>query len=479
MTTALTVQGLIDTRSQAGRSARGSAFAYGNTPGRAAGVPLPSPSLAPTTPRTTGIHIQIQPPTDPALSGVPSRGPSRTPSRAQRSRAEPSIAEEIERSVRAPSVAGTQRSRSQAREAVRSPTTPVQVVPPVPRLPRSPSPGPVPAPAAVVMEDLRTNQSSTASGVKPKKSKGKKGGKMGPVLVETKYSPSGHVESVTVKMEQDRASQRDSMYSEAPSELPPAGFKERRAPSTIAEEEIAMPIPVPARVQSPLVTGDPQGPWGPVAQEMRDKNRSVAGSARAPSVPPQSPRGDKPLHPLTNSLRNRAISPTPSQMTQQPLPMSPNRTGGHAREGAASPTHSQAGSRHTRMNSRDAFETRSIAEQLEALERMDNKTPTASRAQTPQPQKDMPRLSTKEAMDMIRTPRTSYSVSPSALGAEVNKSQHHDEELCVLLHAADDPELPDVVRKAVRKAVRSRLKKLGVDDEEQVCEVSTLSLTAD
>lgn len=69
---------------------------------------------------------------------------------------------------------------------------------------------------------------------------------------------------------------------------------------------------------------------------------------------------------------------------------------------------------------------------------------------------------------MIRTPRTSYTVSPSVLAAEVSKSHHHDDDLCVLLHAADDDVLPDVVRKAVRKAVRSRLKKLGVEDEEQV-----------
>lgn len=72
---------------------------------------------------------------------------------------------------------------------------------------------------------------------------------------------------------------------------------------------------------------------------------------------------------------------------------------------------------------------------------------------------------------LLRTPRTSYG--PSVLAAEVTRSQHHDEELCVLLHAADDPYMHDVVKRAVRKAIRVRLKKLGMKTDGDVCNYIT------
>ncbi|KAG8850735.1 hypothetical protein FRB96_009602 [Tulasnella sp. 330] len=460
----------VASQSQAGRSARGgpgrgSEFGYTATPSQAARVPLPEASI-PGTPRTTGIHIQIQPPTDPALSKVPSLAPSRTPSRTQRSRMEPSVRED--RSVRSPSVAGTQRSRSHARDNSR-----IVDEEPAPPLP-SPMPQYVPvreaSPAPVPPTPTMSEATTRGGG---KKSKGKGKNKMGPVMVETKYSPSGHVESVTVKMDPTPPSARESMYSDVSEMPPPPPPRERKAPTTIAEEEIAMPIPMPAPAPPPPADDSIAGQWAPIAQEMRAKQRSIAGDSRRPPsrsgsiVPPQSPQGDKPLHPLTNILRSKAGSPTPSQMTHssQRQPMSPTRM----RESMVSPSPSGAGSRHTRVRSQDqdGYDQASLQEQLEALERMEGEnTPTASRAQSPQ-QQMVPRLSAREAMDMIRTPRTSYSVSPSVLANDVAKSHHHDDDLCVLLHAADDPVLPDVVKKAVRKAVKSRLRKLGVDDEDQ------------
>ncbi|KAG8894396.1 hypothetical protein FRB99_001290, partial [Tulasnella sp. 403] len=106
-----------------------------------------------------------------------------------------------------------------------------------------------------------------------------------------------------------------------------------------------------------------------------------------------------------------------------------------------------------------------VARELEALEALPergDRTPKQDRARSPQE-----RVSHKEALDMLRTPRTSYTVSPSILADEVGRSQFHDEDLCVLLHSADDPSMPDVVRKAVRKAVRSRVKKLGLKNEDE------------
>ncbi|TCD67446.1 hypothetical protein EIP91_012363 [Steccherinum ochraceum] len=60
--------------------------------------------------------------------------------------------------------------------------------------------------------------------------------------------------------------------------------------------------------------------------------------------------------------------------------------------------------------------------------------------------------------------RTSYafSTATSMLEPDMQNSHFHDGELCQLLHALDDRKLGDSVKKAVRKAVRARVKKLGM-----------------
>jgi hypothetical protein len=46
---------------------------------------------------------------------------------------------------------------------------------------------------------------------------------------------------------------------------------------------------------------------------------------------------------------------------------------------------------------------------------------------------------------------------------------HHDEDLCVLLQAAEDELQHPVVRRAVRKAIAGRLKKFGLIEDYEVC----------
>ena len=70
---------------------------------------------------------------------------------------------------------------------------------------------------------------------------------------------------------------------------------------------------------------------------------------------------------------------------------------------------------------------------------------------------------------LSRTPRT--SMAPSALEPDVQNSHFHDMELCELLHSLDGPNLPEVVKKAVRKAVRARVKKLGMKSDNEVSQV--------
>jgi hypothetical protein len=65
-----------------------------------------------------------------------------------------------------------------------------------------------------------------------------------------------------------------------------------------------------------------------------------------------------------------------------------------------------------------------------------------------------------------KTPRTSYAAT-SVL--EPNQFTHyHDMNLCILLHQLDDPSQHEVVKKAVRKAVKSRVKQLGMKYDNEV-----------
>ena len=65
-----------------------------------------------------------------------------------------------------------------------------------------------------------------------------------------------------------------------------------------------------------------------------------------------------------------------------------------------------------------------------------------------------------------RTPRTSYYAA--SLEPEV-ASHYHDMELCVLLHQEGDPNGHEFVKKALRKAIRQRVKRLGMKYDTEVC----------
>lgn len=72
--------------------------------------------------------------------------------------------------------------------------------------------------------------------------------------------------------------------------------------------------------------------------------------------------------------------------------------------------------------------------------------------------------------------RTSYafSTATSMLEPDMQNSHFHDGELCQLLHALDDRKLGDPVKKAVRKAVRARVKKLGMKYDNEVSGLNDL-----
>lgn len=76
-------------------------------------------------------------------------------------------------------------------------------------------------------------------------------------------------------------------------------------------------------------------------------------------------------------------------------------------------------------------------------------------------------LIVQDALASSRTPRTSH-YTPSALGSDVVNSHFHDMDLCVLLQQESDPNAHEVVKKALRKAIRQRVKRLGMKHDNEV-----------
>lgn len=65
---------------------------------------------------------------------------------------------------------------------------------------------------------------------------------------------------------------------------------------------------------------------------------------------------------------------------------------------------------------------------------------------------------------LAATPRTSYYAEPLEPGVA---NHYHDLELCVLLRQESDPNAHEVVKKAMRKAVMQRVKKLGMKHDHE------------
>lgn len=106
-------------------------------------------------------------------------------------------------------------------------------------------------------------------------------------------------------------------------------------------------------------------------------------------------------------------------------------------------------------------------------------TPTPSRPISPL--QDLNAEEQRLVNDFLARPsgtRTSYAqsaIAPSTLEPEIQHSHFHDGELCQLLHALDQP-MADPVKKAIRKAVRARVKKLGMKYDNEVGSSNYLAL---
>jgi|SRR5882762_10029187 len=65
-----------------------------------------------------------------------------------------------------------------------------------------------------------------------------------------------------------------------------------------------------------------------------------------------------------------------------------------------------------------------------------------------------------------KTPRTSYAATSVLELSQV--AHYHDMDLCILLHELEDPTSHETVKRAVRKEVKSRIKKLGMRNDTKV-----------
>ena len=181
-------------------------------------------------------------------------------------------------------------------------------------------------------------------------------------------------------------------------------------------------------------------------QELQEKEQAAAAlSMRSPKSQGQSI--SNPMSPKSPIFR--AVSPR-QQATQEDLvqvasALSPRmvpRTNGHSHSHISGSSGHQHHEEHTPVQSRTQSQ---VDEELDEEE------------------EEMVRTI------LSRTPRT--SVAPSALEPDVQNSHFHDMELCELLHSLEAPNLPEVVKKAVRKAVRARVKKLGMKSDNEVSRI--------
>jgi hypothetical protein len=170
------------------------------------------------------------------------------------------------------------------------------------------------------------------------------------------------------------------------------------------------------------------------------------------SVPARSQQQDARSQQVHSPQPNRPFSPHRHAATNEDL------FAAALRNAAASPAMQQAPSVRSALQGVSAQED-------DILEEHDAGDVTPTRAKSPEALTQAEERVVREYLS--KTPnRTSYA--PSTLEPDVQNTHYHDMELCVLLHALDDPSQHEVTKKALRKAVRQRVKRLGMKYDNEV-----------
>lgn len=212
----------------------------------------------------------------------------------------------------------------------------------------------------------------------------------------------------------------------------------------------------------------------------KEKMRSVVSGG------PMSAAGS----PMSPSHHNRPFSPYRHAATQEPLlfaatmhvqrqassqsnalsQLNVNSSQLNGGGGGSKLSHVSHHSHHTHQShvshqshhSHHTHQSQSRARSPARVEEDGRTTPTPSRPHSPSfsLNQDEEEMVAKALAECGAGNRTSYA--PSALEPEIVNSHFHDMDLCILLHQMDDNTTHEVVKKALRKALRQRVKKLGM-----------------
>ena len=231
-------------------------------------------------------------------------------------------------------------------------------------------------------------------------------------------------------------------------------------------------------------------------KEERDKGRSVVSMSQVNDEGVASKRGSPTVisgSPMSPSHHSRPFSPYRHAATKEDLLHAAITAGTQTQKAAsqvgsqvASQVHSQVNgggsklshvsqhthitqqSHHTQLTQRTHQSRQSRSPRSQAGDEDGGATPTPSRPPSPSfslnPDEEeiiAQTLAARGAGD-----RTSYA--PSTLEPEIVHSHFHDMDLCILLHQMDDQSTHEVVKKALRKAVRQRVKRLGMKYDAEV-----------
>jgi hypothetical protein len=214
--------------------------------------------------------------------------------------------------------------------------------------------------------------------------------------------------------------------------------------------------------------------------QVNDEVASKRGSPTVITASPMSPsHQSRPFSPYRHAPTNedllyaataaaqKAVSQVGSQVASQVH--SQVNGGGSKISHASHHTHITHQSHHTHLTQRTHLSRQSHSRRSPTPGDEDGAaTPTPSRPPSPSfslnaAEEEMvaQALAARGAGD-----RTSYA--PSTLEPEIVHSHFHDMDLCVLLHQMDDLSTHEVVKKALRKAVRQRVKRLGMKHDSEV-----------
>ena len=228
-------------------------------------------------------------------------------------------------------------------------------------------------------------------------------------------------------------------------------------------------------------------------REKLEKLRSAASTSQVNDDGVGSKRGSPTIlsgNPMSPSHQNRPFSPYRHAPTTEDLlyaaaaaaqvQKAPSQVGSqvssqvhsHVNGGGSKlshHTHVTQQSHHTHLTHRTQQSRQSHSQRSQVLVEEDGgATPTPSRPPSPSfslnaAEEEMvaQALASRGAGD-----RTSYA--PSTLEPEIVNSHFHDMDLCILLHQMDDMSTHEVVKKALRKAVRQRVKRLGMKYDAEV-----------